>query len=255
MNISIQNIKDTLFHLAMPLFCRDCGLRLLTEENGYFCPACWQKPQRIQRPFCSQCGQPHALQAGFGEPENYLCAACREVGPRSCRRVFAAAVYEGAIAEAVKLLKFKERRRIAQPLAELMIAFALQEMDCDVYDVIVPVPLHKVRLRERGFNQAQLLTEQVIEAFPGAEIDSSLKRIRPTRVQSRINNREERTENVVGAFAVDREVDFSDARILLIDDVVTPGGTVAECAKALKRAGAAEVDVLATATQSDYDKL
>jgi ComF family protein len=120
-------------------------------------------------------------------------------------------------------------------------------MDTDSYTLISPVPLHPIRLRDRGFNQAMLLAEGVSHHFPNAELFSKLRRIRPTRVQSRLTNPNDRQSNVKGAFAVDRAIDLSGHRILLIDDVVTTGGTVSECAQALKRAGAAQVDVLAFA--------
>ncbi len=92
-----------------------------------------------------------------------------------------------------------------------------------------------------------MLTEGVAHHFPNAELFQGLQRIRPTRVQSRLSNPTERQSNVRGAFAVDQAIDLTGHRILLIDDVVTTGDTVAESALALKRAGATRVDVLAFA--------
>jgi len=127
-----------------------------------------------------------------------------------------------------------------------MIDFAQQEMDLDRYDLLIPVPLHPIRERERGFNQSYLLAAAIQPTFPNATLDGSLRRIRPTPVQSRSAGPSERRENVRGAFAV-----FGDTvkgkTVLLIDDVVTTGGTTAECALALHRANVAEVDVLAAA--------
>jgi ComF family protein len=116
-----------------------------------------------------------------------------------------------------------------------------------MYDAVVPVPLHRVRQRWRGFNQAELIAEGAMRAFPRARLDRSLRRVRPTRAQSRLNSAAVRRANVRGAFAVDRESDFKGQTVLLVDDVVTTGGTVAECARALTRAGAQQVDVLAVA--------
>ena len=183
----------------------------------------------------------------MGAAENFPCAGCRDAGPRAYRRIYAAAHYEGAIAEAIKMLKFHDRRRIANALAELMAEFAEREMPYEFYDDLVPVPLHRVRIRGRGFNQAELLAVRLLPQFPNAKMSEALRRIRPTRVQSRIEDRVERVRNVAGAFAVDRDVNLEGRTILLIDDVSTTGGTVNECAAALKRAGAHEVDVLVAA--------
>jgi ComF family protein len=120
-------------------------------------------------------------------------------------------------------------------------------MTTDRYTCLVPVPLHPVRLRDRGFNQAELLAERLLHHFPHARLCHDLRRIRPTRVQSRIADPKDRETNVRGAFAVDPSVSLEGERVLLIDDVVTTGGTVSECAQALKRAGAEYVDVLAFA--------
>ncbi len=171
------------------------------------------------------------------------------------RRIYAAAHFTGAIAEAIKLVKFHDKRRLIAPLAAAMTEFAQREMDCAAYHALVPVPLHTVRLRERGFNQAHLLAEALLPVFPNARLDGSLRRIRPTRVQSRLKDPKERASNVAGAFAVDRDVTYDGQPVLLIDDVVTTGGTVAECAVALRRAGAMQVDVLAAALPVESDPL
>lgn len=242
-----ESWKHTFRNMFFPVFCRECGCPLLTEENGYFCPDCWTLPERIERPFCSRCGLPHKERVGFGTVQNFPCAQCESAPPTSYRRIFAAAVYEEAIAEAVKLLKFYERRRIADSLAEIMTEFALREMDCGAYDALVPVPLHSVRLRARGFNQAELLAQKLLPTFPRAILGLDLQRIRPTRTQSSIKDQQEGLENVIGAFAVDRMITYEGQTVLLIDDVVTTGGTASECASALHRAGASHVDVLAAA--------
>lgn len=239
-----------LKNLFMPIFCVGCGRSLLTEENGYFCPACWSAPHRTHRPMCSVCGRPHAERVGFGLETDYPCAECRAAPAPPYRRIYAACDYDGAIAEAIRLLKFRDRPQLVGPLAEELAAFAEREMDCDAYDAIVPVPLHRVRERSRGFNQSALLAEAVAPVFRNAKVDTHLRRIRPTRTQSTISDRTLRRNNVKGAFAVDRAVSFRGETVLLIDDVVTSGGTVGECARALLHAEAAAVDVLAVATPS-----
>ncbi len=243
----------TFKNLFFPIFCRQCGYPLLTQKNGYFCPECWNLPERIEPPFCTVCGRPQKASAGFGVVENFPCAECRSAKKLPYRRIYGAAVYDGAIAEAIKLLKFHERTTIAGLLADIMVKFAEREMDCAQYDDLVPVPLHAVRRRARGFNQAQLLAKRLLPPFSSARLNESLLRIRPTRTQSTIQDHKERRKNVVGAFAVRREEHFEGRTVLLIDDVVTSGGTVSECTRALKRAGAAHVDVFAAALPADID--
>ncbi len=235
----------TLKNILFPIFCKQCGLRLLTDENGFFCATCWELPERIERPFCSTCGRPHPKRVGMESLDHYPCADCgsRTEAP-PYRHVFGAAVYEGATAEAVKLLKFHERQWIVRAMCEELQRVVDTELIPERYTLLVPVPLHVVRHRHRGFNQAMLLAEALADQFPEAEVSTALKRIRPTRTQSGLNDSDDRKSNVRGAFAVDREVDLTGHQILLFDDVVTSGGTIYECAKALKRAGADSVDVL-----------
>lgn len=235
-----------LKNLLLPIFCKTCGRRLMTEENGFFCPVCWELSPRIDPPYCTVCGRPHARMVGLGARTNFACARCREAAPPPFRRIYGAAQYDGAVAEAIKLLKFNDKLRLAGPLGELMAEFAREYIDCEAYDCLTPVPLYKVRERERGFNQSRLLAKAILPEFPNARLDESLRRIRPTKVQSRLTGETERRANVAGAFAVQDDT-LAGKTVLLIDDVVTTGGTVAECAAALKRAGVAVVDVFAAA--------
>lgn len=232
-------------NLFFPIFCLACRERLLTEENGFFCATCWELAPRIEPPLCIHCGRPHESMTGLGNRRNFPCADCREKPLKAVHRIYGAALYEGAVAEGVKLLKFHDKQRLARTLGALLHDHALAFMDTEAYDLLSPVPLHRVRLRERGYNQSALLADVAVTAFPRAVVWHGLKRIRPTRTQSKLAGKRRR-ENVKGAFAVAGD-EAKGKRILLIDDVVTSGGTVEECAKALLRAGAAEVDVLAVA--------
>lgn len=204
-------------------------------------------------PFCTICGQPHPAAIGYETRPNYPCAECRNRKRPSFRRIYGAAVYGDAIETAIKLLKFSGKQSLAKPLGEIMMAFAREEMACDAYDLLIPVPLHAVRERDRGFNQSRLLANQILTTFPNARLDESLRRIRPTRVQSRLTNPEERRRNVGGAFEVQENPALDGKTVLLIDDVVTTGGTINECAAALQKARVKHVDVLATALACSRD--
>ncbi len=237
----------TTKNLLFPIFCKECGCRLLTDENGFFCPTCWEFSPRISRPFCTMCGRPHRGAVGFGTLANFPCAACRERPIAHVRRIYGAAMYDGVIEEAIKLFKFHDKPRLARPLAVLMAEFAVEELDCEQYDYLIPVPLHKVRQRDRGYNQSYLLTEELLGMFPNARLDQSLRRTRPTPAQSLLESEAQRRDNVRGAFAVHDAGHLRDKTVLLIDDVVTTAGTVSEAASTLRLADVAAVDVLTVA--------
>ena len=257
MPLDLYPIRLMTKNLLFPEFCRGCGRRLMTEENGYFCPTCWEMSPRIQWPFCCVCGRPHAAAVGFDLAQELPCADCREApAPAdSFRRVYGAAHYADAIGEAVRLLKFNDKRRLVQPLVEVMTRFAQENIRVNEYQLVIPVPLYKIRLRERGFNQAQLLAQGVLPCFPNAQIDEGLTRIRPTLVQSRTSSSKERRKNIAGAFAMCGEHTALDGQcVLLIDDVSTTRATIEECALVLRRAGAERVDAFVAAlTLREHD--
>jgi len=236
----------TLKNVLLPMFCKQCGERILTEENTCFCPACWEQSPRVTRPFCTICGRPHTGAVGFGTTSNFPCADCRAAPAPPFHRTYGAAPYQDAVQMAIKLFKFNDRRTLAKPLGAIMVDFAQAEIPVDQYDLLVPVPLHRVRRRERGFNQSELLARELLPIFPNARLDLSLYRIRPTRVQSLTATPAQRKANIAGAFAVQGD-GLKGKTVLLIDDVVTTGVTTGECARALARAGAANVDVFAAA--------
>jgi ComF family protein len=133
---------------------------------------------------------------------------------------------------------------LAGPLGALLLERT--PLAVGVYDIMLPVPLHVQRLRWRGFNQAQLLARPLAHAA-GVRLDPySLERVRPTRPQVELDEKERR-HNVAGAFRVLRPKAVAGRRVLLVDDVYTTGATVDECSRVLLRAGAQSVDVLALA--------
>ena len=250
MNETLGDIWLSVKNIVFPQFCKVCGERLLTEEIPFFCPSCWEASPRIEPPFCSISGHPHEGAVGIGLREEFPSAEWRATTEkqRGFHRLYGAAVYEDAVAEAIKHLKFHGKTRIVPHLAEIMRAFAANCMDAARYEYLIPVPLYKVRLRERGFNQALLLAEAILPAFPNATLDTALARIRPTPSQSRAQSPAERRKNIQGAFAVPPDARHLEGKtVLLIDDVVTTAATVIECAHALKKAGAARVDGFACA--------
>lgn len=151
------------------------------------------------------------------------------------------AAHDGSWAQVIHNFKYNRRTDLAAPLGEMLSKKAFRE-----YDLIVPVPLHKKRLRQRGYNQSVLLAKRVAKET-GVRADLFLlARVVLQPPQVGLEQRQ-RLENVKGAFALRKNSDPKDKGILLIDDVMTTGATVNECARVLKKAGAARVDVLTLA--------
>ncbi|MBI3752936.1 MAG: ComF family protein [Deltaproteobacteria bacterium] len=150
--------------------------------------------------------------------------------------------YEGVLLEAIHMFKYSGKTSLAKPLGKLM-ADGFSNKGCDL---VVPVPLHKTRLKERGFNQSLFLARE-LAAIHNLPVDYiHLKRIRATDPQINLKEKE-RVKNVRGAFAAADGKVFIDKHILLIDDVYTTGATIRECGRILKRAGAKGIDVLTLA--------
>ncbi len=150
------------------------------------------------------------------------------------------------MAEVISRFKFRGAARLAKPLGTLLADYADREFLFSEFDLLVPVPLHRQRLRDRGFNQSLLLARRIAKIHSLPVDTAALQRIRHTQPQTELSG-PERRKNIRQAFAVSRTGSISGKRVLLIDDVFTTGATVQECAKTLLRAGAQQVDVLTLA--------
>jgi ComF family protein len=171
-----------------------------------------------------------------------MCGACREFPP-AFDQAIAPYRYNGILEHAIRLYKYRQQPWFARPLAELLFARLEQIPPCDV---VLAVPLHPARLRDREFNQALLLAERIATRLRCPLSLDHLVRVRATLPQTELN-REERSRNVRNAFLVRRPMDLEDRAILLVDDVLTTRATVNECAKALRTAKVKSVIVLALA--------
>jgi ComF family protein len=232
-------------NLFLPAFCKKCGVRILTEDNLYFCAKCWATITLVSDPKCPRCGRPHSVRVGFDAIDNFECSEC-SAQKLWVTRTYAAGIHDGALRDAIHLLKFGRKRLVAKPLARLALERVFEEIDTGSYDFLTAVPLHKNRLRERGYNQSELIAEHVGVGFPDAKCEGLLMRVKDTPNFSRLG-KSERRDWIRRAFRTLPGVDVKKKRILLIDDVVTTGATTNECARVLRRAGADRVDVLAVA--------
>lgn len=209
-------VRGVLWRL-FPAVCSFCRSRLDASPVPYLCAGCG-------RPFAS----PHTLNAS---PE-HLCGSCLK-DPPHFDQTLAAGLFEGPLREAVHLYKYRPARSLGRPLASWMTA---QVRMISGLDQVMPVPLHRRRLRQRGFNQALLLANVVADAFALRLVYDNLHRVRNTRPQVELSG-EERSWNVRDAFRLDRPAEVEGDRILLVDDVFTSGATMNECARILKEAG------------------
>ena len=148
--------------------------------------------------------------------------------------------------EALHAFKFRGKRAVARPLGDLLAEAGAGYPGARGAGLLVPVPLYPDRERERGFNQAALLAERLGRLWGVAVAANALERTAATPAQTGLSG-EERRRNVRGAFAVPRPARVAGRRVLLVDDVLTTGATADACARALRRAGAAEVGVLTVA--------
>jgi ComF family protein len=226
----IKFIQTRLFSEACPC----CGS---ATENGHaFCYPC-----SASLPYndhaCSRCALPLPPEA----PPDSLCGRCSRRPPHY-QRAFAALSYQPPVSQLIGSLKFRRQLHLVRPLAELMIE-RLGPLDARP-DLLIPVPLHPLRLRERGFNQSLELA-RALAAHYALSLDwRCCRRIRATPAQSGLNERERR-RNLRAAFRA--EGDLRGLHLVLFDDVITTGATIGELSKTLMRAGAKRVDVWALA--------
>ncbi len=226
--------------LVLPPRCLACGATVAAQ--GRLCAACWRGLTFLAPPWCRICGYPlpHAL------PDAPLCGSCASEPP-AYDRARAALRYDEGSRGLILAFKHADRTDMT-PAFGTWLARAGAELLADA-ELIAPVPLHRWRLLRRGYNQAGFLARAVARATGLPMVPDLLQRIRATRSQQGLSARA-REENVTaGAFRPHpwHARRIGGRRILLIDDVMTTGATVAACAKALSRAGASAVDVLTLA--------
>jgi competence protein ComFC len=219
--------------LLYPPVCTICSANVATDE--YLCRECETKIPRITPPFCAKCSEPFdgAITTAF------VCANC---GHRTLYFDAAISAFRsrGIVRHIILDFKYAKHMHLRHLVARwLFAALDDERLRGREFDLIVPVPLHPARQRERGFNQAALLAES-LSARISIPVRPALARTRFTTTQTAFD-RVERMENLHGAFRLRKNADVRQLRVLLIDDVLTTGSTLSECARVLKKAGAASV--------------
>lgn len=188
---------------------------------------------------CARCDRPFPSSIAMAHSPHHVCQPC-SVRPPSYTRAWTLYPYTPPLRHAIRLFKYQAKVSLAAPLAALMIA---RLPPVNTVDMIMPVPLHIQRLREREFNQSLLLADHIGRRLNIPVVYNNLIRTVPTPPQTTLS-RKNRQKNLRRSFAVRHPDAIVNKRILLIDDVFTTGTTVNECAKALRRAGSADVFAL-----------
>ncbi|MBT8043252.1 MAG: ComF family protein [Pontiella sp.] len=228
------------FDMLYPRSCIGCGTSA-PETFRYICWDCWSGAMRVEPPFCDLCGDPVAGSVDH----DFICYACSAEKP-AFDGARSAARYDGVVGEALRQLKYEKALWLATDMAELLHTCMLAEYPEKTFDLVVPVPLFRVRRRERGYNQSAVLARELGKRMPCRTVPNLLRRIRPTATQTNLTA-PQRLSNVQGAFRSGPRRRLAGQRILLVDDVMTTGATVNVCAKALKKGGALSVHVLTVA--------
>ena len=224
---------EAVASLLYPPVCTLCSSK--TRAGEYLCKRCEAKTMRIVAPFCQQCSEPFegAIATLF------TCANCAH---RTIYFDAAVAAYRGRGVVRQIIHEFKYGRQVhLRHLVACWLCAALDDerLSGRQFDIIVPVPLHPTRQRERGFNQASLLAE-LLSVRISIPCKPMLNRVRYTTTQTALD-RAERIENLHNAFRLRKNADVRGLHVLLIDDVLTTGSTLSECARVLKRSGAISV--------------
>ncbi|HEX5218191.1 MAG TPA: ComF family protein [Verrucomicrobiae bacterium] len=223
--------------LIYPALCQLCETQRAGRESGFVCSRCWSKVRFIKPPFCERCGLP--FEGEISTP--FECSNCRdmELNFLAARSAVAA---KGVARDAIHRYKYHQALWFETFLVDLLLRAALPELRAGKWDLIVPVPLHSTKQREREFNQAERLAAHLAKALTLPLNNNLISRVQPTRTQALLSKKQ-RAENVRRAFAARNGSKLSGERIILVDDVLTTGATTSACAGVLKSLGASDVCV------------
>lgn len=239
-----RRLADALLNLIYPENCLCCPSPVSRWHERGVCDGCWSKilQMRIGKPWCPSCGMPYEA-AEMGE--SHLCGACiLRPPPFAGARSFG--TYSGELRGVIHAFKFRGRKDLAFLLAPLLASAYGDSWGPGDFDLLVPVPLHRTRKRERGYNQSALLGRLLAGLIGIPCSERVLARLRATPPQVGFSAGE-RMKNLRGAFRCLRPGLVSRRRLLLVDDVMTTGATLSGAAAALLEAGAQRVSALTLA--------
>jgi ComF family protein len=234
----LESFAGALTSVVFPAGCLLCDALLTHARRIPLCETCLASFQRIAPPICRICGQPLPVPAKPGEGEP-VCRDC-VVGKFGFQLARSFGVYEGALARAIVLLKYERIEPLGSFFAMRLLELVRGDPRLLSADVVVPVPLHRQKHRDRGYNQVDLFARPLARRLHVPYRPILLVRSRP-RPEKHLLSQEERWEAVRGAFVMRRGGRVDNLRVLLLDDVMTTGATLDACARALGEAGARSV--------------
>ncbi|MEJ5299724.1 MAG: ComF family protein [Thermodesulforhabdaceae bacterium] len=248
MSKRIGRILEFAKDFLAPRRCPLCGEIIWSKKPCFWCSSCWENLPWLKPPFCSKCGDPFYIFPVENRSEELsLCGECLTTSP-PYDMIRSACVYDGIVAKLITGLKYGKRLYDVPSLGELLGEAIFRWLREETIDLIVPIPMHIDKLKERGFNQSVLLAKDLAKRVGIPWNRSVLVKIRNTPPQVRLH-KTARKKNLKGAFAVHElwSSRLSGTTVLLVDDVITTGSTILECAKILKKAGASKVIGLSVA--------
>jgi ComF family protein len=241
----LRSPLDSLSCTLLPASCSLCGSPLPQLSSVPICAVCWTEIPALSGAACARCGD--GIKEGATPSRSAACRVCRLVTP-PFERAVAFGLYQGRMRDAIHALKYDRIRGVESELGR-MLAEAIAKLAGEAPQemLVVPVPLHRAKYAERGFNQARVLASEALRFLSASHPDwkltlaaSTLMRLRATQSQAGLTPRERRL-NLKGAFSVSDAARVKSRHILLIDDILTTGATARAAAKALVDAGAESV--------------
>lgn len=232
---TLSALASGVINLIYPRLCASCTKKLAHDNSSGLCRFCIGAIRKNPKPWCIRCGR--ALTNAKA-----VCPDCRG-NDIFFNRAYSAFLYEGPLKDAVCSFKYKERAYFSKLFSHLLTDFinANTEIISGI-DAVSFVPLHWRRARNKGFNHSKVLANIISKEYDIKLLDILIK-TRPSRQQNELT-RDERFTNLTGAFKVRDDQDICGLALLLVDDVMTTGSTLNECAKTLKNRGAREVRCL-----------
>lgn len=246
---SVHVAAESLFSTLFPSDCRFCDLPLTNISRLPVCEDCLAAVRPIEGGTCVICGDSLPGFTGLAAPIDVRCSMCRRVPPPFAKAT-AFGSYSGTLRDLIHLLKYEQVRPAAHVLGK-MLSEVITSLAPSFAPgtLLVPVPLYTAKLRQRGFNQSELLARAALKLgrFESIGLGTGiLERTRPTVSQTGLS-RHQRRKNIRGAFAVAKPDRVTGKEVLLVDDVLTTGTTAFECARTLRNAGATRVWVFTVA--------
>ena len=241
--MKLRDLPKVALDVVYPRHCLFCASILAREENRSLCEACWDRLPFIKSPFCPRCGVPFKSEYALQWSPDHLCRDCRQLKQRfdTARSV---GRYESPLRELILAFKLRGRLTAGGDCSFLMEQHAGRLMERRRLDLVLNVPLHRWRLLRREFDQSALLARAAADALGIPVATHLLTRVVNTQSQTDVKDRR---RNVRKAFSAENTEELKGKSVLLVDDVLTSSATVDECARTLKKGGAAEVHVLTLA--------